>query len=113
MAKLLSKRSSGGGNLRDGGGHKRRRNIRPSVRVDRGHAAELTKEAMTMPERSEIELIRVVRDLLREGRVSEADKQLDSMQEDTRREAERKKRELPPPAKRTLAELQIDFAQQV
>ena len=66
-----------------------------------------------MPEPTEADQLQAVRDLLREGRVNEADKQLNEMEEKLRQEAERKKRDLPPPAKRTLAELQIDFADQV
>jgi hypothetical protein len=54
-----------------------------------------------------------IRDLLREGRVNEADRQLDEMQRKIREAEEQRKRDLPPPAKRTLAELQIDFADQV
>ena len=63
-----------------------------------------------MPDEKEIDQLQSIRDLLREGRVNEADKQIDTLQERIRQEEERKKRELPPPAKRTLAELQIDFA---
>jgi hypothetical protein len=66
-----------------------------------------------MADQTASELIQVVRDLLREGRVNEADKQLDTMQQDIRRELEQRKRDLPPPEKRTLAELQVDFARQV
>jgi hypothetical protein len=66
-----------------------------------------------MPQPTEYEELQAIRDLLREGRVNEADKQLSEMEEKIRQEAERKKREMPPPSKRTLAELQIDFAQQV
>lgn len=66
-----------------------------------------------MPESSESELLQAIRDLLREGRVNEADKQLDTMQQAIARELERRKREVPPPSKRTLAELQMDFAKQV
>jgi hypothetical protein len=50
---------------------------------------------------------------LREGRTTEADKQLDEIQRQIREEEERRKREMPPPAKRTLAQLQMDFADQV
>jgi len=66
-----------------------------------------------MAEVTESDQILAIRDLLREGRVNEADKQLNEMAEKIRQEMERKKREMPPPAKRTLAELQIDFADQV
>jgi hypothetical protein len=54
-----------------------------------------------------------VRDLLREGRTTEADKALNAIQEQIRLEEERRKRDLPPPAKRTLAQLQMDFAHEV
>jgi len=66
-----------------------------------------------MPTPSETDQLQAIRDLLREGRVNEADKQINDLQEQIRQEAERKKREMPPPAKRTLAELQIDFADTV
>jgi hypothetical protein len=66
-----------------------------------------------MPDVKEIDRLQAIRDLLREGRTTEADKQLDSLQEQIRQEEERRKRELPPPSKRTLAELQIDFAHEV
>jgi hypothetical protein len=66
-----------------------------------------------MPEVTESDQLQAIRDLLREGRTTEADKQLDALQEKIREEAERRKRELPPPSKRTLAELQIDFADTV
>jgi hypothetical protein len=54
-----------------------------------------------------------IRDLLREGRVNEADRQLDEMQRKIREEEEQRKRDLPPPTPLTLAELQIEFARQV
>ena len=57
--------------------------------------------------------LQAIRDLLREGRVTEADVQLDTIQKAIAVELERRKREMPPPSKRTLAELQIDFADQV
>jgi hypothetical protein len=66
-----------------------------------------------MPEVTDTDQLQAIRDLLREGRVNEADKQLDTIQERMRQEAERQKSMKPPPAKRTLAQLQIDFAQQV
>lgn len=50
-----------------------------------------------------------VRDLLREGRTTEADKALNAIQEQIRLEAERVKRETPPPGPKTLAQLESDF----
>ena len=62
-----------------------------------------------MPTPSETDQIQAIRDLLREGRVNEADKQLDEMAEKIRQEAERIKRETPPPSPKTLAQLEHDF----
>jgi len=62
-----------------------------------------------MPEPSETDQIQAVRDLLREGRVNEADKQLNELQERIREEAERIKRETPPPGPKTLAQLEHAF----
>src|SRR5262245_53239791 len=109
MAKFLSKRSSGGGNIRDGGGHRGRRNLRPDLRKHGSDATELTRKATTMPDDKEINELQAVRDLLREGRATEADKQLNEIQEKLRQEAERIKRETPPPGPRTLAQLEHDF----
>lgn len=53
-----------------------------------------------------------VRDLLREGRTTEADRALDAIQEEIRQEEERRKRELPPPTPKTLAELSSAFARE-
>jgi hypothetical protein len=50
-----------------------------------------------------------VRDLLREGRTTEADRALDTIQNEIREEAERIKREMPPPTPKSLAELVGDF----
>src|SRR5262245_4121396 len=97
MAKLLSKRGSGSGDLRNGGGHRRRRRVRSAVRIDRGDATELEKEATKMAEPTETDQLQAIRDLLREGRTTEADKQLNDIQEKIRQEAERIKRETPPP----------------
>jgi hypothetical protein len=66
-----------------------------------------------MPEVIQTDQLQIIRDLLREGRTTEADKQLDEIQRQIREEEERRKREMPPPAKRTLAELQMDFAHEV
>jgi hypothetical protein len=57
--------------------------------------------------------IDAVRRLLREGRTTEADVQLDTLEKEIRDEAERRKMEIPPRGKRTLVELQIDFADTV
>ena len=58
---------------------------------------------------TESEQLQAVRDLLREGRTTEADKQLNEIQERLREEAERIKRETPPPGPKTLAQLEHDF----
>ena len=58
---------------------------------------------------SETEQLQAVRDLLREGRTTEADKQLDALQEYLRQEAERIKRETPPPGPKTLEQLHQAF----
>lgn len=50
-----------------------------------------------------------VRDLLREGRTTEADRAIDAIQEQIRIEEERLKRETPPPGPRSLAELESAF----
>lgn len=62
-----------------------------------------------MPTPSETDQLQAIRDLLREGRTTEADKQLDDLQEHLRQEAERIKRETPPPGPKTLAQLEHDF----
>jgi hypothetical protein len=54
-----------------------------------------------------------VRDLLREGRTTEADKAIDAIQEEIRQEEERRKRELPPPSPKTIAQLESDFKKTV
>lgn len=53
--------------------------------------------------------MQALRDLLREGRVNEADRQLDELQRRMREEAERIKRETPPPTPATLAQLLGQF----
>ena len=58
---------------------------------------------------TETEKLQAVRDLLREGRTTEADKKLDEIQEQLRQEAERIKRETPPPGPKSLAQLEHDF----
>lgn len=87
--------------------------VRPTLHKHKRNAAKLKKRPTQMPEVTETDQLQSIRDLLREGRVNEADKQINDLQEKIRQEAERKKREMPPPAKRTLAELQIDFADTV
>jgi len=62
-----------------------------------------------MPTPTETEKLQAVRDLLREGRTTEADKKLDEIQEQLRQEAERIKRETPPPGPKSLAQLEHDF----
>ena len=54
-----------------------------------------------------------VRDLLREGRTTEADRALDAIQEQIRIEEERLKREQPPPSPKTLPELESEFQKTV
>lgn len=62
-----------------------------------------------MPEEKEIDALQAVRDLLREGRTTEADKQLNEIQEKIRQEDERRKRDMPPPTPKTLPQLNVDF----
>lgn len=54
-----------------------------------------------------------VRDLLREGRTTEADRAIDAIQEEIRQEEERRKREMPPPTPKTLIELHRAFDAEV
>jgi len=62
-----------------------------------------------MPTPNETDQLQAIRDLLREGRTTEADKQLDELQEYLRQEAERIKRETPPPGPKSLAQLEHEF----
>lgn len=62
-----------------------------------------------MPDTPSIDRLNAVRDLLREGRTTEADRALDTIQEEIRQEAERLKRETPPPSPKTLAQLESAF----
>ena len=62
-----------------------------------------------MPEATTIDTITSIRTLLREGRTTEADKDLDTLAEKIRLEEERRKLEIPPPPPRTLANLTTDF----
>lgn len=60
-----------------------------------------------------IDRLTAVRDLLREGRTTEADRALDAIQEEIRQEAERRKREEPPPTPKSLLQLESDFKKTV
>jgi hypothetical protein len=66
-----------------------------------------------MPEATESELLQAVRDLLREGRTTEADKALNAIQEQIRLEEEKRKRDIPPPSPKTIAELESAFKKTV
>lgn len=54
-----------------------------------------------------------VRDLLREGRATEADRALDAIQEELRQAEEQRKRDMPPPTPQTLGELLGAFNSEV
>lgn len=60
-----------------------------------------------------IDRLTAVRDLLREGRTTEADRALDAIQEEIRQAEEQRKRDMPPPTPKTLAELNSAFASEV
>lgn len=62
-----------------------------------------------MPDPNVTDELTKVRDLLREGRTTEADRALDAIQEEIRQEAERRKREAPPPTPKSLAQLLGEF----
>lgn len=66
-----------------------------------------------MPEQKITDELTAVRDLLREGRTTEADKALNAIQEQIRLDEERRKRELPPPTPKSLAQLESDFKKTV
>lgn len=66
-----------------------------------------------MPEEKITDELTAVRDLLREGRTTEADKALNAIQEQIRLEAERRKREEPPPSPKSLVQLESDFKKTV
>lgn len=66
-----------------------------------------------MPEPINTDRLTAVRDLLREGRTTEADRALDALQEDIRQEAERLKRETPPPPPQSIEELTDAFMLEV
>jgi hypothetical protein len=62
-----------------------------------------------MPDEKETDALQAIRDLLREGRTTEADRQLDELQRKIKEEEEQRKRELPPPTPKTIAELTKAF----
>jgi hypothetical protein len=66
-----------------------------------------------MPEPTIDETLKSVRTLLREGRTTEADIQLDTLQKAIEVEAQRQKDMKPPPAAKSLAQLQLDWADAV
>lgn len=66
-----------------------------------------------MPEEKITDELTAVRDLLREGRTTEADKAINAIQEQIRLEDERRKREMPPPTPKSLAALESDFKKTV
>jgi hypothetical protein len=66
-----------------------------------------------MPEATESELLQAVRDLLREGRTTEADRALNAIQEQIRLDEEKRKRDIPPPTPQTIAELESAFKKTV
>lgn len=66
-----------------------------------------------MPDPNVTEELTKVRDLLREGRTTEADRAIDAIQEEVRQAEEQRKRDLPPPTPKTLAELNTAFNEEV
>src|SRR5262245_5992518 len=106
---LLPERSAASAILRDRRGHCRGRMVRHPVHKHKRHAAKLTTRRRQTATPTETEQLQAIRDLLREGRATEADKQLNEMQERLRQEAERIKRETPTPGPKTLAQLEHDF----
>lgn len=54
-----------------------------------------------------------VRDLLREGRTTEADRAIDAIQEEIRQAEEQRKRDMPPPSSKTLTQLEQAFNTEV
>jgi ubiquitin len=87
--------------------------VRSRIRSHVHNAAKLKKRVKKMPEANEFDKLQAVRDLLREGRATEADRQLNDLQLEIKNEEERRKRDMPPPSPRSLAQLQIDFAKAV
>jgi hypothetical protein len=66
-----------------------------------------------MPEPKAMDAIQAIRDLLREGRTNEADRQLDEMQKKIREEEEQRKRDMPPPSPMTKEELLTGLLQEI
>ena len=66
-----------------------------------------------MPEEKITDELTAVRDLLREGRTTEADRALNAIQEQIRLEEEKRKRETPPPGPKTIAQLESAFKKTV
>lgn len=66
-----------------------------------------------MPEEKLTDKLEAVRVLLREGRTTEADRQLDTIEKDIRDEEERRKLETPPPGPLTLNQLTVKFYETV
>jgi hypothetical protein len=66
-----------------------------------------------MPEEKITDQIEAVRVLLREGRTTEADRLLDTLDRQEKERAERERMKYPPPGPRTLAQLTLDFYETV
>jgi hypothetical protein len=62
-----------------------------------------------MPEPTITDKLDAVRRLLREGRTTEADRDLDTLEKYIHDEEERRKMEIPPPGPKTLAQLEHQF----
>src|SRR5262249_99215 len=98
LALFLPKCSPASRNSGDRSRYRGGRMVRTTLHKHKRNAAKLKKRPTQMPEVTETDQLQSIRDLLREGRVNEADKQINDLQEKIRQEAERKKREMPPPA---------------
>lgn len=66
-----------------------------------------------MAEQTITDKLTAIRMLLREGRTTEADRDLVTIEEDIRREEEQRKLSIPPPGPRTLLELERQFKLEV
>lgn len=66
-----------------------------------------------MPEEKITDELTAVRDLLREGRTTEADRALNAIQEQIRLAEEQRKRDMPPPGPKSLVQLESDFKKTV
>lgn len=66
-----------------------------------------------MPDATITDKIDAVRVLLREGRTTEADRELDTIEQDIRNEEERRKMEIPPPGPLTREQLVMKFYETV